>query len=56
MSEPDDYAMAVEYERQIAALGPDPSPEAIAAAMEWNGTHDWRAYRAAWRRTLEGVE
>lgn len=40
--------MAVEYQRNLDRLGPDPSDEQIAAAMEWNGTHDWRAYRRAW--------
>lgn len=41
-------AMALEYKRLLDMLGPDPTDEAIAAASEWNATHDWRAYRDAW--------
>jgi uncharacterized iron-regulated protein len=51
-----DLEMAREYQRRLDRLDPEPTAEQLAEAMEWNGTHDWRAYHVAWRvvRAMNG--
>ena len=48
---PDDdiRAMATEYQAQLDRLDDPPTDEQLAATMEWNRTHNWRAYFLAHR-------